>query len=324
LFGFFDLYEAQVFCAVMDMNKPVITICICTYKRPESLRFLLECIADQETGELFDLRVVVVDNDVDRSAQCVAEMASTILNIPFEYYNEPVPNIALARNKSIEVASGDYCAFIDDDEYPGKRWLANLFNCIHDNDAQAVLGPVETVFDSTAPLWIRKSGLMKRPRHKTGTKLSWQETRMGNAIVDRAIIMQNQITFDSRFGILGGEDIMFFRRLFESGFTNIIWCDEAVVYEPANASRLTFRWQLRRAIVQGNVSYGYYISDMTIARRAAIISKALSAMFIYTAIMPALLVVGYHHAMRYIIKCFHHGSRLWSAMGMRALKTRGL
>ena len=34
-------------------------------------------------------------------------------------------NIALARNKAIENAKGDFIAFIDDDEFPLDQWLLN-------------------------------------------------------------------------------------------------------------------------------------------------------------------------------------------------------
>ena len=46
------------------------------------------------------------------------------------YDVEPEQNIALARNRAIGNASGEYVALIDDDEFPDKQWLLTLYEAI--------------------------------------------------------------------------------------------------------------------------------------------------------------------------------------------------
>jgi succinoglycan biosynthesis protein ExoM len=95
-----------------------ITICICTFRRREMLQSLLEDLREQETGGLFTYSVLVVDNDRQGSAEQVVSEFRAQQSFRVDYFIEPRQNIALARNKAIENAIGDYVVFIDDDESP--------------------------------------------------------------------------------------------------------------------------------------------------------------------------------------------------------------
>jgi glycosyltransferase involved in cell wall biosynthesis len=53
------------------MGTEVISVCICTYKRPVLLDKLLGRLLGQETEGLFIYSIVVVDNDLSRSAEAL-------------------------------------------------------------------------------------------------------------------------------------------------------------------------------------------------------------------------------------------------------------
>src|SRR6266540_2958417 len=105
-----------------------ISVCICTFKRPELLKRLLEKLAAQRTDGLFSYSVVVVDNDRCQSAQQVVQAFRKGSDLDVHYHTEPEQNIALARNRAVENATGDFVAFIDDDEFPETDWLLTLFS----------------------------------------------------------------------------------------------------------------------------------------------------------------------------------------------------
>src|SRR3954453_22793688 len=96
-------------------NSMHICICICTYKRPDCLRRLLDELSAQDTDGLFTYSIVVVDNDVARSGESVVRDFGAGSPVAVRYFFEPRQNISLARNKAIENACGDLLAFIDDD-----------------------------------------------------------------------------------------------------------------------------------------------------------------------------------------------------------------
>src|SRR5262245_52129070 len=109
------------------MNKSDhISVCICTYKRLELLGQLLQKLEHQQTDELFSYSIVVVDNDVQESARATVTTFARQSSMPVTYHVEPVQNIALARNRAVANAHGEFVAFIDDDETPIDDWLKFL------------------------------------------------------------------------------------------------------------------------------------------------------------------------------------------------------
>src|SRR5437016_299005 len=107
----------------MTNNVVHISVCICTYKRPSLLKHLLETLSGQDTDGLFTYSIVIADNDGLRSAEAVALQFAAESPIPLTYSVEPRQNIALARNKAIENARGNFVAFVDDDQFLTRRWL---------------------------------------------------------------------------------------------------------------------------------------------------------------------------------------------------------
>ena len=95
-------------------ETPHICVCVCTYKRPQYLKRLIGELSTQETGGLFTYSIVVVDNDRLRSAESVVKDVAASCPIPIHYCVESQQNIAMARNKAVNNACGDFIAFIDD------------------------------------------------------------------------------------------------------------------------------------------------------------------------------------------------------------------
>src|SRR5262249_37164323 len=138
---------------------PHISVCVCTYKRPEMLSRLLTYLSKQQTNDLFTFSVVVADNDSQRSAEGTVERCKLELGLDIKYCMEPRQNIAMARNKVVSSAEGDYLAFIDDDEFPIDTWLLTLLTVCQEYGVDGVLGPVLRHFDETPPRWVEKSSL---------------------------------------------------------------------------------------------------------------------------------------------------------------------
>ena len=146
-----------------------ISVCICTYKRPQLLEHLLNELQKQETGNIFTYSIVVVDNDKARSAEPVVSSFRERALVPLDYHCEPEQNIALARNRAVENAKGNFIAFVDDDEFPESAWLLNLYSTLRRYNADGVLGPVKPHFEVTPPHWVLKAKLCDRENFETRT-----------------------------------------------------------------------------------------------------------------------------------------------------------
>ena len=291
-----------------------VSVCICTLKRPELLHRTLASLKDQQTEGLFTYSVVVADNDAAESARQAVAAFSAAARVPVTYCAEPRQNIALARNKAIESATGDWIAFVDDDEFPAPDWLLNLFKTCAVYQADGVLGPVKPYFDTEPPKWVTKGRFFERPTHATGYKLSWEQSRTGNVLFRRDILSRLETPFRSEFGT-AGEDMDFFRRAMKKGFW-FIWCNEAIAYEVVPASRCSRTYLLKRALLRGS-NFPKHPEH-----RVRNVFKSLIAVPCYTLVLPILALFGQHVFIKYLIKVLDHSSRLLAFLGLSLASER--
>ena len=295
----------------MDTGQKHISVCICTFRRPQLLPRLLREIVNQETNGLFTYSVVVVDNDVLRSAESVVLQFASESNIPITYCVETRQNIALARNKAIENANGDFVAFIDDDEFPTKQWLLTLFKARKEYDVDGVLGPVKPHFDAEPPRWVTLGKFYERPTYPTGFVIDWRKGRTGNVLLKKEVFENGAPTFRPEFR--SGEDQDFFRRMVEKGRV-FVWCAEAVTYEVVPPIRWKRSFMLRRALLRGGVA------PLHPSFGAHDVAKSIIAIPVYTAALPFALVLGHHRFMNLMIRLCDHLGLLLALAGVHLMK----
>jgi len=285
-------------------------VCICTYKRPLLLKRLLNKLADQDTKGLFAYSIIVVDNDASRSSEAVVAQAAHTTNVPLKYCVEANRGIAHARNRALEDAKTDFIAFIDDDEFPTKEWLLNLFETCDKYQVDGVLGPVKRHFDEEPPKWIRRGKFFIRPSHPTGFIMNWPETRTGNVLFKRSVLPADSPAFRSEFR--SGSDVDFFKRMMAKGHV-FIWCDEAVVYETVPPARWQRSYILRKGLQRG---------QSAALRRDGVrgIIKSLIAVPVYIFALPFILALGQHRFMMVLMKICDHLGKLLALIGVNPIK----
>jgi glycosyltransferase involved in cell wall biosynthesis len=300
----------------MSASKAHIAVCICTYKRPELLAAFFKGLVRQRTDDRFFYSVVVVDNDHGRSGHAVVERARQDTGLPILYVVEPVQNISGARNRAIACAKGEYVAVIDDDEVPADDWLFRLFEAITSYRTDGVLGPVVPRYQVAPPAWVIKARLCERERFPTGTRLrDVRYTRTSNALLSATLFASGTPPFDLRFGLTGGEDSDFFRRMLTSGKT-FVWCDEACVYETVPAERLEAGYFLRRALLRGIAN----AQGVSIFSRSW--TKSMAAVVCYSIALPILLLSGYHRFFKGLISLCDHLGKVLAIAGVQVLQRR--
>ncbi|MBZ4486838.1 glycosyltransferase [Microbacterium sp. cx-55] len=225
-----------------------ILISVATYKRPDLLHDLLESLASD--NQISRARVCVVDNDPAGSGEAACERD----DLDIRYVVEPRQGIAAARNRGLKelLPTDEFVIFVDDDERVGEGWLASLLDCQEKFRADVVSGPVISVFPAGTPDWIIKGNFIQRARFATGAVMRSAATN--NTLVSTATLRKlDPPEFDETFSMTGGSDTELFGRLRALG-AQLIWCDEAVVFEDVPASRARLSWVWRRGIRVGNVN----------------------------------------------------------------------
>lgn len=236
----------------MSQNPESVDVCIASFRRPELLEKLLNSLDLQDFGSGGpQVRIIVTDNDKNRSAEDVVRRFATRTRLPVVYDVEPTQNISLARNRSVSHATADFVAFVDDDEEVAEDWITNLLTTLRGYSADAVFGPVIPILPEDAPKWILDGRFFERPRYGTGTVLTGGRT--GNALVARHWLARYDKVFDPSLGLTGGEDSDLFERLVSCG-AKLVWCDTALVHEKVPPNRCTLRWFFRRAFRGGQTT----------------------------------------------------------------------
>lgn len=288
-----------------------ISVCICTYKRPQLLKRLLRALGTQETDGQFTYSIVVTDNDCLRSAKPVVSDLAAMSSIPIVYCVEPEQNISHARNRAVANATGDFIAFIDDDEFPIQSWLLTLFKACNKYNVDGVLGAVKPYFDEEPPKWVLRGNFYNRPTYPTGFVIDWPKGRTGNVLLTKRIFEDDMNPFRPEF--LTGEDQDFFRRMIEKGHV-FIWCNEAVAYEVVPPIRWKRSFMLRRALLRGEVT----LLHPTFGVRD--VAKSFVAVPAYTLALPFALAVGQHRFMALLVKLCDHLGKLLACLGIKPIK----
>lgn len=265
-----------------------VSICICTFRRPQGLLRLLRSLGRLDPATPRH-EIIVADNDAARSGEAAVVQARAE-GIAVQYVVEPVRGIARARNRSVAPARGEFVAFVDDDEEVDPQWLVNLCAEVARHGADGAIGPVLPRFHDGAPEWLAAGGFYDRPRPPTGTPLAREGVRTGNALVRRRFLAALTGPFDERFALSGGEDTDLFVRLHALG-CRVIAVDSAIVHEHLPPNRVTVRWLLRRRFLigmGGARSYAAHTPDVSRWRQGALwltsgLGHGLAGLLVYPA-----------------------------------------
>lgn len=232
----------------------LITVAIPTFRRPAELARLLPLVVAQIDGLEADglpgysAEVLVVDNDDQRSGEPVV---SVVGRPDVRYVVEPEPGIAAVRNRILDEADRSAAVvMIDDDESPAPGWLASLLRTWQDERAALVAGRVVPEYDGELSPWLAAGGFFQRRNLPTGSVIT--AAAAGNLLLDIARVREAGVRFDSAFGLSGGEDSLFSRRL-NRRRARLVWCADSVAIDHVPAARMTPRYVLARARNHGNI-----------------------------------------------------------------------
>lgn len=238
----------------MSSDSAKIVLCICTYRRPDGLRKLLECLPllDAGNGGGFADRLSVVVSDNDKAGEGIAVCDSLPASYPFTVYtlSATEPGISAARNAATSKAltlQPDFIAFLDDDEWPEPQWLAELLRVQNDCNADVVGGPTRPVFPDETPDELRNN-----PYYGADMSLPDMSECVlqagGNFLIKPSVIQPLAPDFfHPAFAHSGGEDLAFFLQLNQLGHA-MSWAANAIVHEPVPAARLQDGWMKSRIV----------------------------------------------------------------------------
>lgn len=297
------------------MNTSV-TVCLCTYQR-RSLTKALASLADQCLPDGVTMNIVVADNDPAESGRERVESFIQRQQLAITYVLAKQPGVAAARNCSVANASGEWLAFMDDDEEAGSDWLKTLLECARTYQASAVIGAVRTRYPAEAPAWIVEGDFFGKSIAPTGTQLDTGTTC--NALVYRAALPDPRAPFNPVFNTIGGEDTELFSRIAAAGH-RIVSCREALVFETVEPQRLCARFLLLKALRVGETYARIFISPKPALTKSLALVQAGIQVIAAALFAIWLLPLSRPVCMRYVIKAFSNWGKLRHAMQRKPIE----
>lgn len=274
---------------------PQISVCICTFRRPDGLSSTLESmrVARYPTAEV---EFVVVDNDATGSSREVVLGRDWGLPGELRYEVEPTSGVGHARNRCLRVARGNWICFVDDDEMVSPDWLLRLWERAQQDVADGVFGPV-VALTPQLPVWHTGSGFFDRHHAVSGTAMDWRHCASGNVLIRKELVLRLG-GFDAEFARSGAEDTDLFRRCRDAG-ARLVWCEEAVIKETVSAHRLSRQWAWLRAYLGGQNFARLVRRHDGAGPFAVVVLKGLMGVLAYA--LPAMLLAPFSpgRAMRY-------------------------
>jgi O-antigen biosynthesis protein len=194
-----------------------LSVTIATYERAEYLRV---CVASVLGGTEQPLEIVIVDQSESPATREVVESFGRDL---IRYSRHSPPSISGARNRSIELARGEYVAVIDDDDEVPADWLEKVRLQLERHGCpDALYGEIRHPEAATDPKDIEVS--IFRPARAIQWSFPTHPGEMGygaHMILRRSTFLELG-GFDERLGpgtpLLGAEDIDYNYRLLRAGF----------------------------------------------------------------------------------------------------------
>jgi succinoglycan biosynthesis protein ExoM len=227
-----------------------VTIMIPTQRRLGGLAVAARSVLAQAGVDHSELELVIVDNDQAPSAKDVAQTWATEAPFPVHYVHEPRAGVANARNAGMAKASGEFVAFLDDDEEAPAGWLAALLAAQARYGADVVFGPVR----ARAPEAV---GEHRDYLERFFSRLGPAEPGVidhyygcGDSLLKRSSLPDPVAPFAAERNHIGGEDDMLFGHMRAAGAV-FAWEPAAWVWEDPVPDRLTLDYTIRRAFAYG-------------------------------------------------------------------------
>jgi succinoglycan biosynthesis protein ExoM len=231
-----------------------VVVLIPTFRRPQSLEYLLEALAALNTNA--NVTVLVADNDSERheGADLCDRLRATGYRWLLDSIVVPERGIAQVRNalvaRMLTAHRAEFVAMIDDDEWPSPDWLDEFLRVQAQTKADALQGTIRRVFEKHPGGWVVHCDGVTDVVRPTGPVSMLQGA--GNLFLRRTLIEALSAPwFDPAFAFTGGEDADFLLRLKENG-AGFAWAHEAVAFDRVPPSRANLKWALKRAYSVGN------------------------------------------------------------------------
>ena len=132
-----------------------ISFIVCCYNSEKRISKTLNAIFKAASQSEVNCELIVVNNcSTDNTHEIVESIINKAIEIDAKLVNEVNPGLMSARLRGAEEASGDYLAFIDDDNSIADNWLLEAKNAIKKYPSAGIIGGLALCGYMDLPIWF--------------------------------------------------------------------------------------------------------------------------------------------------------------------------
>jgi len=120
------------------MEKPSISIIIPAYNTEKTIIRALDSVVNQTYDGKIEI-IVVNDGSTDQTIAHLETYGIDSLNRDLVIFNQTNSGVSNARNKGIELATGDYIVFLDADDYYLEETVEQYMNKVQETDCEFLI-----------------------------------------------------------------------------------------------------------------------------------------------------------------------------------------
>lgn len=235
---------------------PKIMVAICTYKRNDPLRTLLNALLEvaEATRDRAQIGVVISDDNPDQRAKAVAAEFENKFVLGIHYRSSGKANISLARNLAVNTAleGSDWVAMIDDDCEPEPSWLNEYLDVLEATGADCATGAMNLRVPAGSPAWLHEQPFFDDVRSDYEDAAPLKMAATHNSIIRSSFLRDRpELRFLPELGVISGEDVVFYRSAYMAGL-KIRFAKKAGVWGNEPADRATFKHMVMYRYWLGN------------------------------------------------------------------------
>ncbi len=175
------------------MEKALISVIIPVYNVAEYIDRCIESLLSQTYS---NIEIILINDGSKDNSSAICHNLANLHQEKIKVIDQENKGVSAARNAGLDIATGEYIAFVDADDWVSSGYLEKLYTAVIENDADlASCGFVE---------WYNENKQKKHIRPKPGvySKKEFYQTMRLNQVplwatmYKRSIIEQHRIRFD--------------------------------------------------------------------------------------------------------------------------------
>jgi glucosyl-dolichyl phosphate glucuronosyltransferase len=274
--GLLEVKELNFRSMETSQSRILLSVIICTHRRPQSFEYLLESLEKQDWNE-GGWEVIAVENDEVHSGETEAVAEKFTSELPLRYRFDQKPNLSSARNIGARMAVGKYLAYLDDDAMATSGWLKAVMKGCREYEPDFCGGPILPIFRVERPYWYRIEYEQRYHYSEVSVILDAGKRLSGGNFIVRRELLLNYGGFSEDLGMRGakiayGEETHLLVQAWENNPSlKVMYFPDAAVNHEVRPIKLTILWNLKNAWASGRDSFDAIREKTGILRNTKII-----------------------------------------------------